>query len=32
MDTSENFKQYLSGFFDGDGSITVEKMKGGYTL
>lgn len=32
MDTSENFKQYLSGFFDGDGSITVEKMKAGYTL
>lgn len=25
-------KIYLAGFFDGDGSITVEKMKGGYTL
>jgi hypothetical protein len=32
MDISTNFKQYLAGFFDGDGSITVEKIKGGYTL
>lgn len=32
MKISENFKKYLSGFFDGDGSITVEKIKGGYTL
>lgn len=30
---SEAFKQYLSGFFDGDGSITVEKLKeSSYTL
>jgi hypothetical protein len=29
----EEFKKYLSGFFDGDGSITVEKLnKSGYTL
>jgi len=32
MKITENFKQYISGFFDGDGSITVEKIKGGYTL
>lgn len=32
MNRSEEFKQYLAGFFDGDGSITVEKFKGGYTL
>lgn len=32
METTENFKKYLSGFFDGDGSITIEKSKGGYTL
>jgi hypothetical protein len=32
MEITENFKKYLSGFFDGDGSITVEKMKAGYTL
>ena len=32
MEITEKFKKYLSGFFDGDGSITVEKMKGGYTL
>lgn len=25
-------KQYISGFFDGDGSITVEKQKNGYSL
>ena len=29
---SEEFKQYLSGFFDGDGCIAVEKQNGGYTL
>jgi hypothetical protein len=30
---AEDFKKYLSGFFDGDGSITVEKFKNaGYTL
>lgn len=30
---TEQFKQYLAGFFDGDGSITVEKLKeSGYTL
>jgi hypothetical protein len=29
---SEDFKQYLSGFFDGDGCIAVEKQNGGYTL
>jgi hypothetical protein len=29
---TENFKKYLAGFFDGDGSITVEKLSGGYTL
>lgn len=29
----ESFKKYLAGFFDGDGSITVEKLnKSGYTL
>jgi len=29
----EEFKKYISGFFDGDGSIIVEKLKGsGYTL
>lgn len=22
----EDFKKYLAGFFDGDGSITVEKL------
>ena len=27
-----DFETYLSGFFDGDSSITVEKQKGGYTL
>jgi hypothetical protein len=32
MVITEHFKKYLSGFFDGDGSITVEKSKGGYTL
>lgn len=33
MQISKEFKQYLAGFFDGDGSITVEKLKlGGYTL
>ena len=32
MEITETFKKYLSGFFDGDGSITVEKMIGGYTL
>lgn len=33
MVISENFKKYLSGFFDGDGSITVEKLNtSGYTL
>lgn len=32
MELTNNFKKYLSGFFDGDGSITVEKFKGGYTL
>jgi hypothetical protein len=26
---SEDFKQYLSGFFDGDGCIAVEKQNGG---
>jgi len=35
---TENFKKYISGFFDGDGSITVEKLNGngsecpGFTL
>ena len=30
---SEEFKSYLAGFFDGDGCITVEKLKNtGYTL
>lgn len=29
----DNFKAYLSGFFDGDGSISIEKLKEtGYTL
>lgn len=23
----EEFKKYISGFFDGDGSITVEKLR-----
>lgn len=32
MNITDDFKKYLSGFFDGDGSITVEKIKGGYTL
>lgn len=32
MEITENFKKYLSGFFDGDGCIAVEKMKNGYTL
>lgn len=33
MEISENFKKYLSGFFDGDGSITVEKLNtSSYTL
>lgn len=32
MKITENFKQYLSGFFDGDGSITIEKLKIGYVL
>jgi hypothetical protein len=32
MEITENFKKYISGFFDGDGSITVEKSKGGYSL
>ena len=32
MVNSEEFKQYLSGFFDGDGSIAVEKFNGGYTI
>lgn len=33
MDISENFKKYLSGFFCGDGNITLEKLKdSGYTL
>lgn len=32
MEIDENFKKYLSGFFDGDGSITVEKFNSGYTL
>lgn len=32
VNVTENFKQYLSGFFDGDGSIAIEKMKNGYTL
>lgn len=26
------FKRYMAGYFDGDGSITIEKQKGGYTL
>lgn len=30
---TESFKKYLSGFFDGDASIAVEKIKNtGYTL
>ena len=30
---NEEFKKYLTGFFDGDGCITVEKInKSGYTL
>lgn len=30
---TEEFKQYLAGFFDGDGCIAVEKLKNsGYTL
>ena len=29
---TEEFKKYLAGFFDGDGSITLEKQKNGYTL
>lgn len=33
IEIKEEFKKYLSGFFDGDGSITVEKLnKSGYTL
>ena len=32
MHITDNFKKYLSGFFDGDGSITVEKLSNGYTL
>lgn len=33
MIIKEEFKKYLAGFFDGDGSITVEKLYGsGYTL
>jgi hypothetical protein len=33
MDKTEHFKQYLSGFFDGDGSIGLEKQgTSGYTL
>lgn len=29
---TEEFKQYLYGFFDGDGSISVEKQKSGFAL
>jgi hypothetical protein len=29
---STEFKQYLSGFFDGDGCIAIEKQKFGYSL
>ncbi|NBP00279.1 MAG: DUF4338 domain-containing protein [Proteobacteria bacterium] len=33
MDKTEEFKQYLAGFFDGDGSIGIEKLSaGGYCL
>lgn len=32
MEVTEELKKYLSGFFDGDGSISVEKLNGGYTL
>ena len=32
MSISIEFKKYISGFFDGDGSITVEKQSSGYCL
>ena len=32
MEITEDFKKYLSGFFDEDGSITIEKQKLRYTL
>ena len=32
MDIVEDFKKYLSGWFDGDGCIMVEKQNGGYAL
>ena len=33
MEISDNFKKYLTGFFDGDGCILVEKLKDdGFTL
>ena len=32
MSINTEFKKYISGFFDGDGSITVEKQSSGYCL
>lgn len=32
MKITNEIKQYISGFFDGDGSITIEKQKLGYSL
>lgn len=32
MIITEEFKQYLAGFFDGDGCIKVEKLSNSYTL
>lgn len=32
MEIPKEIKQYISGFFDGDGSINIEKQKRGYTL
>lgn len=32
MEITEDFKKYLAGLFDGDGSITVEKMLGGFSI
>jgi len=32
MNSSDDFKKYLAGFFDGDGCIMIEKQKSGFTL
>ena len=32
MNSYDDFKKYLAGFFDGDGCIMIEKQKSGFTL